>query len=77
MSPNTRRGTQRFSTISAGRTSSDACFHPVNQGQYANSTAAHPGQPLAGNLVTMGGFRPNDDGYLWCATRRLQRGPAD
>ncbi|RKT19074.1 hypothetical protein BX285_3519 [Streptomyces sp. 1114.5] len=66
--PNGHNGNQRFGTVSAGRIGSDACFYLVNQGQYVNSTAAHPGQPLDGSAVTMGGFRPNDDGYLWCAT---------
>ncbi|MFF8770777.1 endonuclease/exonuclease/phosphatase family protein [Kitasatospora sp. NPDC015120] len=66
--PNGHGSNQRFATISAGRIGSDACFYLVNLGQYVNSTTAHPGRPLDGSLVTMGGFRPNDDGYLWCAT---------
>ncbi|ROQ26493.1 ricin-type beta-trefoil lectin protein [Streptomyces sp. PanSC19] len=67
-SPNGHHDNQRFGAISAGRVGSDACFYLVNQGKYVNSTADHPGQPLDGNIVTMGAFRPNDDGYLWCAT---------
>ncbi|WP_158834722.1 RICIN domain-containing protein [Streptomyces sp. NRRL S-350] len=68
LAPDSHRSTQQFSAISAGQSGSDHCFYLVNEGQYVNSTAAHPGQPLNGSLVTMGGFRPNDDGYLWCAT---------
>ncbi|MEV6978549.1 hypothetical protein [Kitasatospora sp. NPDC093806] len=68
LSPDTHRDTQRFGVIPAGRSGQDACYYLTNGGQYVNSTAAHPGQPLSGSLVTMGDFRPNDDGYLWCVT---------
>ncbi|MEV7188150.1 hypothetical protein [Kitasatospora sp. NPDC093102] len=30
--------------------------------------AAHPRDPQNGSSVTLGGFRPNDDGHLWCTT---------
>ncbi|MFE7526623.1 hypothetical protein ACFU7Y_12940 [Kitasatospora sp. NPDC057542] len=60
--------TQQFGTISAGRSGTDSCFHLVQNGQYVNSTSAHPRDPQNGSSVTLGGFRPNDDGYLWCTT---------
>ncbi|MEU1283902.1 hypothetical protein [Kitasatospora sp. NPDC005856] len=68
LSPNAHLGTQQFGIVSAGRSGSDNCFYLINQGQYVNSTATSPGNPSNGGAVTMGGFRPNDDGYLWCAT---------
>ncbi|MFJ8431268.1 RICIN domain-containing protein [Kitasatospora sp. NPDC094019] len=68
LSPNTHRGTQRFGVIPAGRSGGELCYYLVNGGQYVNSTAARPGQPQANSVVTMGDFRPNDDGYLWCVT---------
>ncbi|MFF7455391.1 endonuclease/exonuclease/phosphatase family protein [Kitasatospora sp. NPDC008115] len=61
---------QRFNTISAGP--SDNCFYLVYGRQFVNSTAAHPGTPENGAFVTMGDYRPNDDGYLWC---KLNDGP--
>ncbi|MET8540911.1 hypothetical protein ABZW03_09675 [Kitasatospora sp. NPDC004799] len=61
-------GTQQFGIISAGRSGSDNCFYLVHNGRYLNSTAAHPRDPQSGSSVTVGDFRPNDDGYLWCDT---------
>ncbi|MER6361111.1 endonuclease/exonuclease/phosphatase family protein [Kitasatospora sp. NPDC001527] len=59
---------QRFSTISAGPDGDDNCFYLVYGRQYVNSTAAHPGTPRNGDFVTMGDYRSNDNGYLWCKT---------
>ncbi|MEU3567545.1 endonuclease/exonuclease/phosphatase family protein [Kitasatospora sp. NPDC036755] len=67
--------TQQFSTISAGPSGSDNCFYLVRGGQYVNSTATHPRDPRNGDTVSMGAFRPNDDGYLWCTTPDGPDGP--
>ncbi|RNG23535.1 RICIN domain-containing protein [Streptomyces botrytidirepellens] len=68
LAPDSHGNSQQFSTISAGPSGSDNCFYLVYDRQYVNSTAAHPRDPQNGDYVTMGDFRSNDDGYLWCKT---------
>ncbi len=69
LAPDAHGSNQQFSTISAGPSgSSSNCAYLVLGNQYVNSTTAHPGLPQNGDSVTMGAFRPNDDGYLWCRT---------
>ncbi|MFB6894118.1 endonuclease/exonuclease/phosphatase family protein [Kitasatospora sp. NPDC056327] len=58
---------ERFGVIPADRTAGDDCYYLTYGGKYVNSTAAHP-RPLEGAKVTLNSFRPDDDGYLWCAT---------
>ncbi|MFC5667958.1 hypothetical protein ACFP3U_33960 [Kitasatospora misakiensis] len=69
LAPDSHGSTHQFGTISAGPSgSSSNCAYLVYGGQYVNSTAAHPRDPQNGDSVTMGAFRPDDDGYLWCRT---------
>ncbi|MFD8315723.1 hypothetical protein [Kitasatospora purpeofusca] len=69
LAPDSHGTSQQFSTVSAGPSgSSSNCQYLIYAGQYVNSTAASPGDPQNGNYVTMGAFRPNDGGYLWCKT---------
>ncbi|MEV0188806.1 endonuclease/exonuclease/phosphatase family protein [Kitasatospora purpeofusca] len=68
LAPDAHSDHQRFSTIAAGPGGDDNCFYLVYGRQYANSTAAHPGTPQNGDSVTMGDYRPGDNGYLWCKT---------
>ncbi|MFE2721573.1 hypothetical protein [Kitasatospora sp. NPDC059327] len=68
LAPDSHGDNHQFGMISAGPSGSSTCGYLVYGGQYVNSTAAHPRDPQNGDFVTMGAFRPNDDGYLWCRT---------
>ncbi|MGW3074717.1 endonuclease/exonuclease/phosphatase family protein [Kitasatospora sp. NPDC001132] len=68
LAPESHGSYQRFSAISAGPDGGDNCVYLVYGRQYVNSTAAHPRAPQNGDYVTMGDYRPDDDGYLWCKT---------
>ncbi|NEA49489.1 RICIN domain-containing protein [Streptomyces sp. SID10815] len=65
---------QEFSVVPAGRTGQDDCSFLILDGQYVNSTSAHPGHPLGGSTVTVNPYRPDDDGLLWC---RPATGPSE
>ncbi|MFJ7909137.1 endonuclease/exonuclease/phosphatase family protein [Kitasatospora sp. NPDC096204] len=66
LAPDSHGSHQRFSAISAGQGGGDNCVYLVYGHQYVNSTAAHPRAPQNGDFVTMGDYRPDDNGYLWC-----------
>ncbi|MFG2300284.1 RICIN domain-containing protein [Actinacidiphila glaucinigra] len=68
LSPDVDEPQQRFATIPAGRTGEDACYYLSYDGKYINSTTDHPQEPRDDSAVNLSPFRPNDDGYLWCAT---------
>ncbi|MFB6891444.1 endonuclease/exonuclease/phosphatase family protein [Kitasatospora sp. NPDC056327] len=68
------RGNQRFAAVSAGPVGGSNFSYLIQGRQYVNSSTLHPLDPQNGDYVTMGAFRPNDDGYLWCRTEEGQRG---
>lgn len=68
LAPDSHGDDHQFSMVSAGPSGSSNCGYLIHGGQYVNSTAAHPRDPQNGDSVTMGDFRPNDDGFLWCRT---------
>ncbi|MEV6886089.1 RICIN domain-containing protein [Streptomyces sp. NPDC051135] len=63
----TEEGNEGFITIYADKTGDDHCYYLAYGGKYVNATATQT-LPQDGNRVTLNTFRPNDDGYLWCAT---------
>ncbi|GAA4205986.1 RICIN domain-containing protein [Microbispora amethystogenes] len=63
----TEAGNEGFTTIYADKSGDDYCYYLAYGGKYVNATATQA-LPQDGNKVTLNTFRPNDDGYEWCAT---------